>query len=282
MESFFQTSRAVLTSAVQTALLRLQENLPDLFWAIVIIVVGMLLSAVLYVVILRLLRFFAIDKLAAKTPLQRLLRGMGVGRNVSEILALLVFWLGILVTFVWASRQLQVPEVIAEPLEAVTFFIPRLIAALIILILGMLLAKFLQTITQQTLRSAQITFAGTMSRAVYIIIVVYVIYLALSQLFDLTAITEAIVNVFSGILLVLLIGLLFICRHILEDAVACIHVRRLLKPGQKLSIGTTHGTVSGFTLTGVMVDTPNGLAVVPADDFFRTTYTITSAHGRDS
>jgi hypothetical protein len=105
------------------------------------------------------------------------------------------------------------------------------------------------------------------------------VYLALSQLLDLSAITAALAEILGMLLLAGFIGVFFVARHMLEDAVACLHVRRLLRPGQRISIGQTSGSVSGFTLTGVVIATSGGQTVVPAVDFFRTSYSVDSAHG---
>ena len=281
MEHLLQSLQTILTDFGRAGYLKLMENLPDLFWAAVIVAVGILLSAVLYYLVIQLLRFFAVDKLAAKTPLQRLLSGLGISRNASEILALLVFWLCILATLLLAGKRLEIPEAVAWPLQMVTLFIPRLIAALVIAILGLLLAKVLQTVTLRALGHARIGFAGGMSRAVYIIVAVYVIYLALSQLLDLSTITAATFKAAGALLLVILIAALAVSRHILEDAMACLQTRRLLKPGQHVVIGSTDGTVAGFTLTGVIISSQGRHVVVPADDFFRTTYSTDPPHGRN-
>jgi hypothetical protein len=98
MESIFARLQTMLAEAWSQTLEKTLEIFPEAVLAVVIIGIGLLISVGVYFLAVRLMEFFAIDKLAGKTPLQQFLHNVGIHRSVSQIVALLLFWLGVLIT----------------------------------------------------------------------------------------------------------------------------------------------------------------------------------------
>ncbi len=257
----------------------LMSRLPEAALAILLVGVGLLVAAALYFATLRIMAFFAIDKLAAKTPLQRMLRGAGITRNVSDIFAFLIFWLIVFITLVFAADVLELEQV-SNTLAVVTLFIPQLIAAFLIMVFGMLLARFLQIFVEQSLQRAEIRIANLMGKIVYVIVIIVAIQLVVEQLgFDLSFLTT---NVLIFLCVIFVVGGLVavtVCRTLLENAIACYQLRQQLSVGQNVNIGNTQGRIVRFALAHVILDTSSGETAVPALSFFTSAYTFQNTHG---
>jgi small-conductance mechanosensitive channel len=280
MDTILQRIQQMLTDAGQQASSKAIEILPQATVAILIIGVGFLLSAGLYFLAIRLMEFFAIDKLAGKTPLQRFLHDSGIHRNVSHILALLIFWLGVLVTLIFAADALQLEQV-SNALAVVTRFIPQLIAALLIVIFGMLLAKFLQVFVEQTLIKAQLHFAAAVGKVVYVLVLLFVLHLVIDQLgLRLSFVTLNVMIGVSAALVVFGLGFIVACRTLLENAAACYQLKQHLTIGQRVNVNGVRGAITGFTLTSVVVESENGSVVFPALVFYTTSYTVENGHAK--
>lgn len=274
METIPERLQGMLSEAWTQAYQKVYEILPEAALAVLIIAVGLFFSAALYFLAVKVMEFFAIDKLAGKTPLQRMLHNIGIHKNISHILALLIFWLGILITLIFAADILNLEQV-SNALAVVTRFIPQVIAALLIVIFGMLLAKFLQVFVEQTVGKANMSIAATAGKVVYIAVLVFVLHLVVVQLgFDLSFVTTNVIIIFASLLFIGGIATAFATRTLLESAVACFQLKRLLKVGQEVSIQNTQGRIKQFTLTSVVMDSGGAEVVLPAILFFTETYTL--------
>ena len=266
METILDRTNSIIISASNQAYEKLL--------AILIVVAGWVVAAVFLRLCVKLLGFFAVDKLVAKTPLDHMLKGIGIGKSVSEILGILVFWTTILITLIFASEILNLQKV-SKALETVTSYIPQVIAAFLIIVFGMLLARFLQTVIVQSLSRTQIGYERSIGRAVQIIVLVFVFLAAIEQLgINLSFITTNVLIIVGAILLVIGLSIVLGARTVLENSLACQHLKRHLKTGSKIKICGTQGAVSAFTFSGVIIDTQEGKTVVPATAFFENIYTI--------
>src|SRR3989344_3599303 len=272
MNAVFERFRIMLSESVLTTYEKVWGLLPEILFAIVVVFVGWVAAVLVHHVVLWILNFFAIDKLAAKTPLHGMLRSIGIHKSIGEILGWLVFWLIILLTLIVASDTLHLEQV-SIGLSVISSFIPQVIAALLIVIFGMLLAKFLQMLTTQTLSKMDISYKQFVGKAVQLVVLVFVFVVAAEQLgFNLAYILNSMITVLSVILLMLGLGAAFGARTVLDNAIACQQLKRQLPVGAAVTIENLEGTVKEFTLTSVVLKTAHGIKVLPAVDFLTHTY----------
>jgi len=276
MEAIFERMQRLFNEAWSQAYEKMMAILPQALLAILIVIGGWIIASLIYALCVRVLAFFAIDKLVAKTPLDRMLKGMGVDKSASEILALLFFWLTILVTLVFASEILHL-EQLSHALETVTRYIPQVIAAFLIIVFGMLLARFLQTVVTQSFSRTGFGYERSVGKGVQTIVLVFVFLAAVDQLgFDLSFVTTNMLIFIAAILLIVGVSVVLGARAILENAVACQQLKRQISVGQRVAIAEQTGRVKGFLFGGVVLETAQGETVIPATTFFKHTYTILS------
>ncbi|MFA7682055.1 MAG: hypothetical protein WCX61_03430 [Candidatus Peribacteraceae bacterium] len=274
MENILQRTQTLLSEAAIRAYEKLIEILPEALLAILIVILGWLVASIVYRICVKILNFFAVDKLVAKTPLDHMLKSLGIMKSASEILGLLVFWLTILVTLLFASEMLHLKQV-SGALAMVAAYIPQVIAAFLIIVFGMLLARFLQTVIVQSLSKTEIGYERSIGRIVQVIVLVFVFLAAVEQLgLDLSFVTTNVLIVVAAILLIVGISIVVGARTVLENILACQQLKQHLSVGQKVTINGVTGKVQEFTLSSVIVETAEGRTFVPATHFFKHTYTI--------
>lgn len=273
MNSVFERLYAMASTMVGDAAMKTSDMLPEVLLAILVLFIGWIIAVLVHHLVIWVLQFFAIDKLAAKTPLDGLLKSVGIRRSISDILAWLVFWLVILFTLITAADTLHLPQVSAA-LAIITLYIPQVIAALLIVIFGMLLAKFLQMVAVQTLSKFDIGYKHHIGSAVQFVVLLFVFVAAADQIgIELAYMINGIVTFFSVFLLLLGIGAAIGARTVLDNIIACQQVRRQLPAGSQVEIDGVAGTVADYTLTSVIVDTGEHDKVFPATHFLTHTYT---------
>lgn len=267
MESLFR-------NALERASGQVLDLLPQAVLAALVLLAGILFASLAYFICIRILNIFAVDKIAAKTPLATLLQKIGIRKTVSQIIALLFFWTIVLFTLVFASELLDLPQV-SHVLAVITRFIPQLIAALLLLVAGMILARFLQTLTRQALAPLEIGYERFVGQMVYIIILIFAIIAASEQLgFDLSFLTTNVLLALFALLLIMGIGFIIAARSVLENLVACYALRSHLSIGDTVEINTVRGEIISFTLTSVILEHNHQRTVLPAVFFFTHAYTI--------
>lgn len=274
METILTRTNTLVREAALQAYEKMMDILPEALLAILIVLIGWIVASIFYRLCVRILAFFAVDKLVAKTPLDKMLKSIGLHKSASGILGLLVFWLTILVTLIFASEILNL-EKVSNALEVVTRYIPQVIAAFLIVVFGMLLAKFLQTIVVQSISKTDLGYERSVGRVVQVIVLVFVFLAAVEQLgMNLSFVTTNVLIVVAAVLIIGGLGIVLGARTVLENVLLCQHLKSQIEIGKEISVGDVKGKVKLFTLSGAVIETSEGDTVVPASLFFKQTYTI--------
>ncbi len=274
MNSILQRIQIAFSDAGANAYERMTNILPETVLAIGVVLLGWVIASLMYFLCVRVLKIFAVDKLAAKTPLDRMMKSFGIQKDVSEILGLLIFWMAVLVTLIFASEILHLRQV-SIALGVVTRYIPQVIAALLIVVFGMLLARFLQMLSVQAVSKSGLGYEKSVGKFVNILVLVFVFLAASEQLgFDLSFVTTNVLVILSVILLVLGFAAVLGSRSVLEGSVACWQLRRQIHKGDHIEIDGCAGTIDGFTQTGVILNMGSTTTIIPAHHFFAQRYTL--------
>jgi len=144
MENLFDVDawREVSLRALSELTATFAAFLPSLVGALLILGLGWLVSRSVELAARRALRMLGLDRAAARLRLTEWLEGSGIRWTLSEGIARLLFWL-LMLTFVLSSVETLGLESVTETIDRLIAFIPNLIGAGLIVVLGLLLARFL-------------------------------------------------------------------------------------------------------------------------------------------
>ena len=148
--------------------------LPNILFSIAIILVGWVLCNIIKRVVVRLLRVCHFDTLAERVGISQALERGGIKQNASDIVGLLVFWFLFLIAIVTTLETLNLSGA-TDTLHTIYLYIPKIVAALIVLILGLYFANFLETVTRTSCANAGLQQAASIGRAAYVGTVVFVV-----------------------------------------------------------------------------------------------------------
>ncbi|MGH7872688.1 MAG: mechanosensitive ion channel family protein [Candidatus Binatia bacterium] len=148
--------------------------LPNLFFAVAIILLGWVICNVIKRVVVRLLKICQFDTLAERAGIKTILEKGGIRQSTSEIIGLLVFWFLFLIAIVTTLETLNLSGA-TDTLHTIYLYIPKIVAALVTLILGLYFANFLETVTRTSCANAGLEQAGSMGRAAYIGTAIFVV-----------------------------------------------------------------------------------------------------------
>lgn len=159
----------------------LARFIPQLLAAVVLLFIGWLLAKVARTGIMRLLSLLRFDRVAERSGLEAFLKQADLDVSVSSILGNLIYWLIILVMIVTVANSLGL-HMVADLFNKVVLYIPNVIVAILVLVFGTILARFINRIVFAWLNNVGFTGALTMSTFSEYAMMVFVFFIALEQL----------------------------------------------------------------------------------------------------
>jgi hypothetical protein len=166
-----------LRAAANTAM----TYVPSIAGALAIFLVGWLVAMGIERAILEVLKVLTLDKLAEKAQISGILAKGGIRGKLSELIARIAYWI-VMLAFVMASLDALNLTVAAELLQSVVAFLPQVVAALFILVIGIFAAAFLGTTVRTAASNAGILQSQLLAQIVQTVIVISASVGALQQL----------------------------------------------------------------------------------------------------
>ena len=136
---------SLIVAPVSEMLTKLVGYLPTLFGALIILTVGWMVAKTLRRMVSRGLETIHFDKLADKAGISEILSKGGLKTSAVDVLSNLVYWLAIIMVLVMVVNALGLPQA-SNILESLFAFIPNVISAMFVLVVGMFLANFVSGI----------------------------------------------------------------------------------------------------------------------------------------
>jgi small-conductance mechanosensitive channel len=201
---------------LQNALSTFLSYLPQLIGAIIILVIGYIVAVVLQKVVARLLQAVGFDGWMERGGIKQFFDRAQTRETPASVIGKLVFWFVFIIAITMAADALGIPQVSAVLAQLIAY-IPSIIVAILILILAALLANFVEGIVRGA------TGSNMLATAAKVVIIVYAVFAALTQLriaVELTAPTFLIVlgAVALAVAIAFGIGGREVAREIIEKA----------------------------------------------------------------
>jgi len=155
--------------------------LPTLIIVILILIIGWMFAAFAQKVITRFLKLARLDTVSEKIGISNILTKGDINFSLSEIIGVLVYWLLMLIVFLAAVNALHL-DVAAQLLNQVILYIPRVIAAVFILVLGIFFASVVANTVRTAAANAGLSQARSLAQFAQVVIVIFSIIEALKQL----------------------------------------------------------------------------------------------------
>jgi hypothetical protein len=148
---------------------------------IVILIIGWVISRTIKTLVTKLLRIIKLDDISDRIELDSLLAKGGIKYSLSELVGIICYWLALLVTFVVAVNAIGL-TIAADLISKIILYIPNIIAAIFILILGIFVSKLLSNIVQTAANNAGLAQGNILSKVVEIVTIIFAIAITLEQL----------------------------------------------------------------------------------------------------
>ena len=166
---------------VTQMLTRIMAYLPVLLGALIILIVGWMVAKAIRRLVDWLLKTVRFDAMADKTGISEVLRKGDLKITAREVVSGLVYWLIIIMVLVMTVDALGLPKA-ADVLASLFAYIPRVIAALLVLVVAMFLASFVSEIVRTACGNAKLPRPELIAGISRWAIVIFAVTIAMEEL----------------------------------------------------------------------------------------------------
>jgi small-conductance mechanosensitive channel len=155
--------------------------LPRFIGAVVVLLIGLIVASLLRRLVMKLSELLKLDELARRLEVKTSFEQVGVRLHIGKLLGWIVKWFFVIVFLVAAADILKWTQV-TEFLRDVVLYLPNVIIAVVILLVGVILANFVRNVVKTAVEAARLSSSSFLAGISKWSILVFSFMAALVQL----------------------------------------------------------------------------------------------------
>lgn len=232
--------------------------------SVAILFVGWICAVLVKKIIGKALKALGFDVVSEKVGLRRFLQKGGITRSPSYLIGLGFYWLIIFGAILTVFNAMQFGLTSQLVKQIVASYAPRIIAALVLLILGVLVAQFAGRFIRTTFHLAGVPFASALGTITHYTIIGLTVIIALERL----GVSSSVIMPFLFILffivplmicLVLIIG----GREMISSLLAGRFLKKIYAKGEKIQFDSVTGEIDSIDFMTTTIKDIDGEIVIP-------------------
>jgi small-conductance mechanosensitive channel len=241
--------------------------LPRIIAGAVLFLLGWLLAKLFSRLISRSLKALKFDKMMERVKLGDFLKRLRISSTPSQLAGKFIYWLVMLLMIVGFADALNL-EVVSQKIGVLINYLPNIILAALILIIGLFLAGKVQQVIQVSMASQGIRAGRMIGNIIFYIISVFIILTALEQLkFNIDLLTSNVMILLGGVALAFSIGYGLAAKEIFPNIISSYYGKNMFAVGDTIRLAETEGEILEITNISVVLQTPEGKRYIPAKKF---------------
>jgi len=187
----------LIVDPIREMLTRIMAYIPVLLGALVILIVGWIVAKAIKRIVDWLLKVVRFDTLADKAGISGILRKGDLKISAREVVSSIVYWLIIIMVLVMAVDALGLPKG-SDVLAGLFAYVPKVIAALLVLVVAMFLASFVSGIVRIAAGNAKLPKPELLAGICRWAIIIFAVTISLAQLGIAPLLVTATFNIILG------------------------------------------------------------------------------------
>ena len=253
----------VLRNTFQILIDQFVEFVPRLLGAVIILVIGIGFARLIALITRRILSKVGFDKIGNRLNEISFIKQLKTEIKLSEIVAKVLYYF-ILLVFIKAATEKLGVAAISEMVSSLINFIPKLIAAAIMLQIGVLVADALRSAVLNLCQSFNIASGRLLSMIVFSFFLIITIISALGQAGINTELLESSFNlIIGGIIFAFAIGYGIASRDVMANILSSFYTKNKYKEGQIIQIDDTKGEIIHIDSMSLTIRTGDTTTIIP-------------------
>lgn len=253
-------------SGMRAAAQNLTRFVPAIVGALLLLLAGWLVGRLLAWLTRRGVNAL-LARVSRRETIRSAIESSGTARQMPGLIAGFVFW-AVFVFFTAAALETLGLPVVTASLSRVAYYLPNVLAALLILFAGVIVAKLAGTAVTRAASGTGMAFAsgiGATARGAVIVIAAVVAVEQIGIRADLLIIIVAVVvgTTLAGAGLAFGLG----ARTAVSNIISSYYVSQTYRVGQSVRLGSIEGKIVQTTPTAVFIAASEGRVMIPAKQF---------------
>jgi len=243
--------------------MKFASAIPNLIGALLVAVIGYIIAKVIGKSVSIVLSKLGVDSIGDKLNDTDIFSSTNLELKPSKILGTIVYVILLLVFMMMATDILQM-ETVSNMVADIINYIPNLISALILLVLGILLADFIKGIVQTACDSLGIPSGKIISTFIFYLVFLTMTISALSQAkIDTSLITSNMTVILGGVVGAFALGYGFAARDTMANFLASFYSKKKIQIGDIISLDNVKGEVVDIDGSSLTLDTGKSAVIIP-------------------
>lgn len=248
--------------------------LPGIFGAFIVIIFGWIIIKVVTFILKRIFKAIKLDKASEKINEAKLFGDADIKIDLPKIIVTFIkvlLWL----VFIIVASDIMGLTIISTEIANLLRYLPILLSAMIIFMIGLFLAKTIKETIVKVFDSIGLGGGKLLGNVLFYLIIIFVSITALNQAgIDTQIITNNFTIVLGAFLLAIALALGLGSREIVGDLLRTFYSRKIYEVGDKVKIGDLQGTVIGIDNISMILKTKTGKVVIPIKKVLEKTVTV--------
>ena len=231
------------------------QNAPNLIAAIIILVLGYVVARFVARAISLLCERIGLQRGAERSGLVQSMKQAGIERTVPQIMGMIVFWL-LMCIFLMAGFKVMGLDAVSTAMEKVISFIPLLLVATLIVVVGLLIATLLRGVIATSADRMGLSYAQQLASAAYYGLILLTLLTVLRNLeIELELLNNLILIGAGAVGVGFALAFGFGGRDVVGGILAGYYVRQRMQPGDQVRFADMEGTVRDVGPVATIVET---------------------------
>lgn len=250
-----EESSGVLITSFNQAAAQVIEFAPKVVAMLAVLVAGYVIARLLARLISALGERLGLQTAAERGGLVQSMKQVGIDRTVPQILGTITFW-ALMAFFFMAALNILGLQAVSLAMGEVVAYIPKLITATVMVVVGLMLAKFLHGVIATSADRVGITYATQLATGMYYMLCVMVFIAAFEQLeIQFGPLNNMLLIGFGGLAVAFGLAVGLGGRDVMAGILAGYYVRQRMQSGDQVNVAGFAGTVREVGPVATIIET---------------------------
>jgi small-conductance mechanosensitive channel len=250
-----ENSTNVLITSFNQAAAQVIEFAPKVIAMLAVLVVGFIIARLIAKLIATVAEKIGLQTAAEGGGLVHSMKQVGIDRTVPQILGTITFW-ALMAFFFMAALNILGLQAVSQAMGEVVAYIPKLITATVMVVVGLMLAKFLHGVIATSADRVGINYATQLANGVYYVLAIMVFIAAFDQLdIKFGPLNHMLLIGFGGLAVAFGLAVGLGGRDVMAGILAGYYVRQRMHSGDMVSVAGYEGTVREVGPVATIIET---------------------------
>ena len=266
-----QNWAAQLSDSIGRVAIKVLEYLPNILGALALVLIGWIVARLLRAIVSRIakgiLTTLSRQRVGKTKAVDAHTQQSRTWQTTPALVGAIVYWT-VLLFFVAAAVEALGLQAVSNFVGLVTAYLPRVLAGILILLVGIWAGEFVRLLIARAAARADIAWGDLLARFAQAMVVLVMAIIAIDEIgIESTILTVTVATFFAATFGAAAVAFGLGARGSVSNILASRYVRKAYVIGDVVRVGDYEGKIVEITDTAVMLESDRGRVMVPAQRF---------------